>query len=177
MKRSFAVSIIITQLVLAIGFAAEREVISDELLPPARVPVVGPVLEAPALPPEAPLSILNASPVIENHVVGYSPVAAERRLVSLKDVDYRYHRGGAKGRFCKDEMKETCVVVQDPCDKCCELEIPVCVPCCCEAPCSMNCRKGILGRTITEYCWECGFRLEVVATKHGDFIVHHYGVK
>lgn len=179
MKRYIAV-LVTTLLFNSTGLlAADGEVIADELAPPVRVQT-GTSVEAPAIPETRPtLSILNTAPVIENPppvVTAYS-IEPARMQVSRRDVDYRFHRGGSKERFCREDMKETCLVVKDPCDPCCELELPVCIPCCCEVPCSVKCSKGLFGRTITEYCWDCGFRMEVVATKHGEFIVHHYGVK
>lgn len=166
------------------SFAAERDVMIEELTPPLAPPVraVGPMLEAPAIPQDVPGPVIVQSPAVPpSDVEAYSILSEgplmERRLASMKDVDHRYHRGGSRERFCKEELKEICVVVKDPCDKCCEVEVPVCIPGCCELPSAMKCSKGIFGRQITEYCWENGFRLEVVATKHGDFIVHHYGIK
>ena len=179
MKRYIAV-LVTTLLFSSTGLlAADGEVIAEELAPPVRVQT-GMNLEAPALPEARPtLSILNAAPVIQTQqpILQTIPAGPTRASVSRRDVDYRFHRGGSKEKFCREEMRETCLVVKDPCDPCCELELPVCIPCCCEVPCSIKCNKGLFGRTITEYCWDCGFRLEVVATKNGEFIVHHYGVK
>ncbi len=100
------------------------------------------------------------------------PVAACR----AECVVYKYHRHGSKCKFDRCDMKEVVVMIKDPCSKCC-LEVPVCVPCCCNQICTTNVDCGIFGREITEYCWDCGFRMEIIATKHGEFIVHYYGVK
>ena len=91
-------------------------------------------------------------------------------------VEYKYHRHGSKCKFDRCNMKEVVVIVKDPCTCCC-VEVPVCVPCCCNEMCTTNCHCGLFGREITEYCWDCGFRMEIVATKHGDFVVHYYGVR
>lgn len=101
-----------------------------------------------------------------------TPVAACR----AECVSYKYHHLGSRCKFSRCDMKEVVVLVQDPCTCCC-VEVPVCVPCCCNQICTTDCRCGLFGREITEYCWDCGFRMEIVATKHGDFVVHYYGVR
>jgi hypothetical protein len=64
--------------------------------------------------------------------------------------------------------------VKDPCCCCC-YDVPVCLPTClCGAPC-VNTRCGIFGRTIVEYSWNNGYRVEVTLTKRGDVIVTYFG--
>ena len=91
-------------------------------------------------------------------------------------VSYRYHRLGSHCKFDRCDMHPSIVLVKDPCTCCC-IEVPVCVPCCCTAVCSVDCRHGLFGKTIYEYCWDCGFRMEVAVHKNGDMIVHYYGVR
>jgi hypothetical protein len=49
------------------------------------------------------------------------------------------------------------------------------MPCCVTgAPC-VSTRCGLFGRTIVEYSWDCGYRIEVTMTKKGDAIVTYFG--
>jgi hypothetical protein len=88
-------------------------------------------------------------------------------------IDYRHHRGCKCFDPCK--TKEVILQVKDPCT-CCIVEVPVCIPCCCEGAPEMCCYKGFLKRDVVEYSWCCGFYLKVVFNRHGDVTVHYYGV-
>jgi hypothetical protein len=66
------------------------------------------------------------------------------------------------------------LTAKDPCT-CCEIEVPVCVPGCCKEPSCVTCRRGLFGRSITEYTWCCGYRVKIVVTRRGAVIVHTYG--
>jgi hypothetical protein len=50
------------------------------------------------------------------------------------------------------------MIVCNPADGC-YYEIPICIPGCCvgEEP-RMDGGRGLLGRGVVEFCWECGFR-------------------
>ena len=63
-----------------------------------------------------------------------------------------------------------CVV--DPCTHCSH-NVCVTVPkCCeCEAPCYAGCSKGLFGRKVLTYKWECcGHEAKVIITKSGKVI-------
>jgi len=90
-------------------------------------------------------------------------------------IEYRQHL------LCRHVCCDPCqqpirsvVQVTDPCT-CCPVNVPVCIPgCCTGAPC-VTTRCGILGRTITEFKWCCGFRVKVIMDRRGDLVVHSYG--
>ena len=94
-------------------------------------------------------------------------------------IEYRKHH--VRRRVCCDccgccvEPYTTMLQVTDPCT-CCPIEVPVCVPgCCTDAPC-VSCRRGLFGRTITEYTWCCGYRVRIVlSTRRSTLTVHTYG--
>lgn len=90
-------------------------------------------------------------------------------------ISYRPHH--VRRSVCCDgcvEPVQTILHVQDPCT-CCPIEVPVCVPgCCTDAPC-VTTRRGLFGRTVTEYCWCCGFRVKIIMTRGHDIIVYTYG--
>jgi hypothetical protein len=52
------------------------------------------------------------------------------------------------------------MVTQDPADGCC-YEIPMCIPACCTGEPKISSGRGLLGRGVVEYCWQCGFRAKV----------------
>ncbi|WP_372899033.1 hypothetical protein [Stieleria sp.] len=57
---------------------------------------------------------------------------------------------------------------------CCKYPVTVCVPCECagEIPCYVGCRKGLLGRKVLTYKFQCcGECVDIVITKHGRVIV------
>ena len=67
---------------------------------------------------------------------------------------------------------EVVLAVPTPC-RCCHVPIKVCVPACCAGLPTMECRRGLLGRHVVDYCWENGFRVKMVFTKHGDKVIVH----
>jgi hypothetical protein len=70
---------------------------------------------------------------------------------------------------CKRTIKtELCVT--DPCT-CCDIKVPVCLPCCCEGEPTVCCRNGLFGRTIVRYDWCCGCSVQVTILRCGDVVV------
>jgi hypothetical protein len=76
-------------------------------------------------------------------------------------------------KCCCVDTAHAVLKVADPCC-CCYLEVPVCVPVCNEAPCVTS-RCGLFGRGIVSYTWSCGYRIDMVITKHGDVRVTTFG--
>jgi hypothetical protein len=66
--------------------------------------------------------------------------------------------------------KSIVLKVKDPCT-CCEVEVPVCLPACCEGEPTVCTGKGFLCRDVVEYEWCCGFYVRVAFKKCGDLIV------
>lgn len=62
--------------------------------------------------------------------------------------------------------------VADPCS-CCTYEVSACLPACCEGqtPCLVGWRKGLFGRKVLTYKFECGECVDVVITRTGRTIV------
>src|SRR5687767_12434363 len=78
------------------------------------------------------------------------PVCAQPRCIS-----YRSH---CSRRCSFDACTATKVVLQVPDHCCCCLvEVPVCVPACCEGAPSVCSHCGIFGRRVVEYSWCCGY--------------------
>jgi hypothetical protein len=88
-------------------------------------------------------------------------------------IVYRTHRGAKKMYRCSGE-KEVIMVTNNPAD-CCDYEIPLCIPCCCEGMPTVTSECGLGGRGVVEYCWECGFTAKVVFRVRGDVKVSYRG--
>lgn len=82
----------------------------------------------------------------------------------------------ARKMFRKSGEVPVVLIVCNPADGCC-YEIPICIPGCCagEEP-RMDGGRGLLGRGVVEYCWDCGFRAEI-KFRHvlGDVKVEYEG--
>lgn len=75
---------------------------------------------------------------------------------------------------CCQPPVETVLTVNDPCT-CCPVNIPVCVPACCQGQPTVSNRSGLLGCCITEFEWCCGFRVTVKYKRCGDIVVVTHG--
>jgi hypothetical protein len=97
------------------------------------------------------------------------PVCAEPRCIS-----YRSH---CSRRCCFDACNASKVVLQVPDHCCCCLvEVPVCVPACCEGAPTVCSHCGIFGRQVVEYSWCCGYHVKVIFDRCGNVVVHTYGL-
>jgi hypothetical protein len=67
---------------------------------------------------------------------------------------------GARRMYRSSGEVELVMIVQNPADGCL-YEIPLCVPACCTGEPVMKERRGLLGRGVVEYCWDCGFTATV----------------
>jgi hypothetical protein len=82
---------------------------------------------------------------------------------------------GARRMYRDSGEVELVMVVKNPADGCL-YEIPLCVPACCTGEPTMNEWRGLFGRGVVEYCWDCGFRA-TVKFRHilGDVKVEYDG--
>lgn len=83
--------------------------------------------------------------------------------------------GDARDMYRESGEVKILMVTQNPADGC-YYEIPLCIPGCCVGEPRMSGGRGLLGRGVVEYCWECGFRAEV-KFRHilGDVKVEYEG--
>jgi hypothetical protein len=83
--------------------------------------------------------------------------------------------GDARGMYRKSGEVNLVMITQNPADGC-YYEIPLCIPACCTDEPRISGGRGILGRGVVEYCWECGFRAEVkFRHRLGDVKVEYEG--
>lgn len=141
-----------------------------------KTPYELPAGNAEVLPLAGPqLSVMRAAPQAE--ALAVPPSAAEIRLCCLdRDVKYKYHgkaRRAAKS-CCPAPTQEVVLLVKDPC-RCCYVEVPVCLPCCCDGEPEVCGRaRPILKGSVTTFEWCCGYRVKVVMNRCGDLAVNYY---
>lgn len=106
------------------------------------------------LPPPADEEVVvKSGPAVE--MVESGPMA-----VCQPCIDYRT-RLSARRMFRCGQATQVIMVTKNPAD-CCQYEIPLCLPCCCEGEPTMCSDCGLLGRGVVEYTWECGFKATVI---------------
>jgi len=69
--------------------------------------------------------------------------------------------------------------VRDPRScSCCKpryVNVPVCLPACCEGEPKVASRRGLLVDGVVRFRYCCGFQVKVVFEKCGDLTVHYLG--
>jgi hypothetical protein len=86
----------------------------------------------------------------------------------------RYRQRLFRSHCCRDccPSVTTLLEVVDPC-RCCAVEVPVCLPACCQNAPSVCSRRGLLGRRVVDYTWCCGYQVRVVFHRCGLITVVH----
>jgi hypothetical protein len=54
---------------------------------------------------------------------------------------------------------------------CCKIDVPVCIPCCCQGPPCVRFEHTILGHGKTVFTWTCGYQVTVRYTHGGGIRV------
>ena len=88
----------------------------------------------------------------------------------------KYHTSRSARRMLRgEETIELLMVTRNPADGCL-YEIPLCLPACCVGEPTVDERRGLRGRGVVEYCWECGYSA-TVKFRHrvGDVKVEYDG--
>ena len=89
-------------------------------------------------------------------------------------ISYHHHRTLRRTCCgCCDPINAILEVTDPVC--CTTVEVPVCLPGCCDGVPTVCPGRGLLGRGVVEYQWCCGYRVKVVFKKCGDIVVHSYG--
>lgn len=76
---------------------------------------------------------------------------------------------------CEPPVKAVLTVIDPRC--CCTVDVPVCIPACCEGEPKICGRCTAFGHAVVEYKWCCGYRIKMVFGKCGAVNVHYYGLK
>lgn len=67
------------------------------------------------------------------------------------------------------------MIARNPADGCL-YEIPMCIPACCVGEPKVDAGRGLFGRGVVEFCWECGFTAKVKFRQvRGDVKVEYEG--
>ena len=125
-------------------------VVGEETMPTPRG--AGPVVTAPAAP----------------------AVATEGLVISpTPPIDYDTDHDARK--MYRSGKIDLVMLTTDPTSNC-TYEIPMCIPACCVGDPRVSSNRGILGRGVVEYRWQCGFRA-IVKFRHvlGDVEVEYEG--
>jgi hypothetical protein len=149
------------------GAAEEKSMVVQ---PPANAPA--PVAEMPG--PVAPAPVpAQQGPAADASAPAAAPASAAECCVT-PCIEYRTHLSARRMLRCTSQIQVT-MAVDNPADcKCCKIEVPMCIPCCCTGEPTVCSDCGILGRGIVEYCWPCGFKAKVVFRPTlGDVVVHY----
>ena len=123
--------------------------------------------EAPNLPPPA------AQPLVAEEDIP-APDATDAMVRPTPPISTDTDRD-ARRMYRDSGEVELVMVVKNPADGCL-YEIPLCVPACCTGEPTMEEWRGLFGRGVVEYCWECGFTA-TVKFRHilGDVKVEYDG--
>jgi len=92
---------------------------------------------------------------------------------SAPKIKYWNHPLLAPERCDCHAAKKQMIVLPIPSD-CCSVEVPVCLPCTCEAPPSCDSHRDLLGRMTYDFCWPCGQRVKIVDRHTGTLVVHTF---
>jgi hypothetical protein len=127
----------------------------------AQMPAVRPV----ALQPTAPVQPMQpAAPM-----AGAAPMVGCTTCCPQPCLIYR-HRGHHRACCGCAPPVETILTAINPCT-CCPVEIPVCVPACCNCAPAMSCHSGLLCAGVVDFDWSCGYRVTVRFKHNGDVVV------
>ena len=88
-----------------------------------------------------------------------APAGYQEVVCPAPPIKYATSRSARRMLRCHEQI-EMVLVTCNPADGCL-YEIPLCVPACCVGEPHVSQRRGILGRGVVEYCWECGFTATV----------------
>jgi hypothetical protein len=130
----------------------------------------------PAKPRRVPAS--TAIAITEEPMPAPDPVtieeAPEIEVRPAPSIEYDTD-GDARRMYRKTGEVHVTMIAQNPADGC-YYEIPMCIPGCCVGEPTVSSGRGLLGRGVVEFCWECGFRAEV-KFRHilGDVKVEYEG--
>lgn len=107
--------------------------------------------------PAAPAGEQPASDAADESMPG--PKTTEAAALPAPPTAYHASRSARRMFRCQDEV-ELVMVTKNPAD-CCLYEICLCVPACCTGQPVVAEKRGLGGRGVVEYCWECGFTATV----------------
>jgi len=139
----------------------ENLVVPQESNYPPADPLHVPYEQYPAAPPS-----FHAGPI--QHGVTIVPASARK-------VKFKHHAGLLARKVRGGEPIDVLLHVKDPHHPGCIVEIPLCVPACCNGTPTEKCWKGLLGRENVDYLYKSGYRVRVSFGKHDDIVVHTYG--
>jgi hypothetical protein len=138
----------------------------------AKKPFLRPAEPRRRVPATTALSVTEEPmPAPEPEIIVESPEFEVRPAPPIEyDTD-----GDARRMYRKSGEVNVVMIAKNPADGC-HYEIPMCIPGCCVGEPRVSGGRGLLGRGVVEFCWDCGFRAEV-KFRHilGDVKVEYEG--
>lgn len=148
---------------------------------PLPEPIAPPALTAPIAPHSAPLHHTYQAPRAIQHPAVQQPAIQHYSTYAPKTccpphhIRYVDHKS-AQRMFCSCCPPQHVVLqVPNPCDCGCPIDVPVCLPPCCNLPPKVDMRKGLFGAGIAIYDWCCDYKVKIIVKHNGDVIVHSIG--
>jgi len=103
-----------------------------------------------------------------------APRVAVAEVHLAPPIDYHASRSARRMYRCHEQV-ELVMITKNPADGCL-YEIPLCMPACCVGEPTIAERRGLAGRGVVEYCWDCGFTATVkFRHRRGDVKVAYDG--
>ena len=119
----------------------------------------------------APAGAANAANLIASAAGCGTPACAPACSPCQPTITYVHH--GRKICCCEPPVQME-LAVQVPCGcTCTTVNIPVCLPGCCNTAPSMICHWGPLGRGVVRYDYCCGVIVKIIFRPCGDIVVHY----
>jgi hypothetical protein len=107
------------------------------------------------------LDLPAPQPQREQQVEEVMPAPAISEGAAYLTPPINYHTSRSARRMLRgEETIELLMVTRNPADGCL-YEIPLCLPPCCVDEPTVEERRGLRGRGVVEYCWECGYTATV----------------
>jgi hypothetical protein len=133
--------------------------------PTTKVEEASPSAKKPFMRPAAPRRVpaMTALSVKEENIPAPAPESiVEGPAIEVRQAPPIKYDTDRRARRMYRESGEMNVVMiaRNPADGC-YYEIPMCIPACCVGEPKVEGGRGILGRGVAKFCWECGFTAEV----------------
>jgi hypothetical protein len=126
---------------------------------------------ADAGPPRVQLVALKSARVLAADPSCCTPVQACCPTPCIRYIDRTCHKPCCGD--CKPPIKTVLKVVNPV--TCCPVEVPVCLPACCDGCPVVDGQRGLLCRGVVTYDWCCGYRVVVRFDRCGDVTVVYRG--
>lgn len=132
------------------------------------------VLSAP--PTIAAESAASVTAAAASIAAGPSACAPEAKCCPTHCITYRHALlGRCRAARCSKPLVSTTLCATNP-RTCCKVNVPVCLPACCDGCPAVRSRCALLGDGVVTYDWCCGVSVTVRFQRCGSVLVTYHGV-